>query len=213
MVCVYYFSPFCRSAAHYELSKTASFAHENRQVIRAKFATFQGAVHDMLRNEVDADQFRLFVKSQFPPGDCIPLPPAGWTEIFEAITRHGLWDYYHCSPLVHIVQRFGNCEMKERAQIYKQDLKAYIVVATLEDYIEADLEVADPPPAKRAKYDPHYHLMKWENPLIGHTLGYLDQVWDLFSYHYLVPDYPPTALVDRVYVALEEKVNESVSST
>ena len=216
MVRVYrYFSPFCWSAAHYGLSKAAFFAHENCQVIRAKFATFQGAVRDeLLQNGVDTEQLRLFVTNQFPPGNCIVPPSASLTEIMEAVTHHGLCDYFHYSPLVHIVQRFGGNDSKKWARIYKMYLKAYIIVATLEDYIEANLEVADPPPAKRAKYDPRfYHPVGWASEQTDHTLQYLREVWELFSSHYLVPDYPPTALVDRVYVALEEKVNASVSST
>ena len=211
MVRVYrYFSPFCWSAAHHELSKAAFFAHENCQVIRATFATFLAAVRDKLfKNGVDTEQLRLFVTNQFPPGDCIVPPSASLTEIFEAITHHRLWDYFHYSPLVHIVQKFGDDEMKDWVQTYKKHLKAYIVVATLENYIEDDLDVADLPPAKRAKYDPHYyHPVKWENALIDHTLQYLGEVWELFSSHYLVPESPPTALVGRVYMALGGKITK-----
>ena len=154
----------------------------------------------LFRIRVDIRQFRLFVIGQFPPGDCIPPLPTSLTEIFEAITRHGLWDYFHYSPLVRIAEKFGgsDSEIKGWVQTYKKDLKAYRLVTTVEEYIEADLEIADPP-AKRAKYDPRYYRpVEWKTEFIDHTLQYLAEVWELFSARYLVPDSPPTALLDRI---------------
>ena len=172
-----------------EQSKAAIFAWENQQAIRAKFADFQTKVCDKLsKNGVDIEQFRLFVQTQFPPGDFIPPPPAGFTEVFRAITYHGLWDYLHSSPLVHIANKFGasDPEMEGWVRTYKKDLKAYSLVAKLEDYIEADLDVADPPPAKRAKYDPRYYTpVEWKAKFINPSLQYLNEVWELFSNHYL----------------------------
>ena len=190
------------SAAHLKPSKTAVFARENRQAIMDKFAYFQTKVCDKLfKNGVDTEQVRLFVTSQFPPGDCIPPPPASLTEVFKAITQHGLWNYSHYSPLVRIAKAFGgdDREMEGWVQTYKQDLKAYNVVTTVEEYIETDLEIAGPPSAKRAKYDPRYYTpVEWKTKFVDHSLQYLAEVWELFSSHYLVPDSPPTALLDRV---------------
>ena len=110
-----------------------------------------------------------------------------------------------------IVQTFGanDPEMEGWVQTYQKDLKAYQLVTTVEDYIEADLDVPDPPeadldvadtpPAKRARYDPRYYTaVKWKTKFVDHSLQYLADVWKLFSSHYLVPDCPPTALLDRV---------------
>ena len=178
------------------------FARENRQVITAKFAAFQTKVcNKLFKNGVNTKVFRLFVTNQFPPGDCIPQSPTNLTEVFEAITHHRLWDYFHYSPLVQIVQTFGanDDEMESWVQTYKQDLKAYSLVATVEDYIEADLDNADTPPLDCAKYDPRYYTpVEWKTKFVDHTLQYLAEVWELFSYRYLVPDSPPTALLDRV---------------
>ena len=200
---VKYCSPFLSTAATtLELSKAVVFVHENRQAITAKFAAFQTKVcNKLFKNGVNIKDFRLFVTNQFPPGDCIPRSPTSLTEVFEAITHHRLWDYFHYSPLVRIVQTFGanDPEIESWVQTYKQDLKAYSLVATLEDYIEADLDVAGPPPANCAKYDPCYYTpVEWKTKFVDHSLQYLADVWELFSSHYLVPDCPPTALLDRV---------------
>ena len=159
----------------------------------------------LVKNGVDIEQVRLFVTNQFPPGDCIPPPPASLIEVFKAITQHGLWNYFHYSPLVRIAEKFGagDHEMEGWVQSYKKDLKAYSLVTTVEDYVEADLDPPPPtvdlPPANCAKYDPRYYTpVEWKTKFVDHSLQYLTEVWELFSYHYLVPDSPPTALLDRV---------------
>ena len=143
----------------------------------------------------------MFVTNQFPPGDCIPRSPTSLTEVFEAVTHHRLWDYFHYSPLVQIARKFGagDPEMESWVVTYEKDLKAYSLVATLEDYIENNLDVADPFPANVAKYDPRYSCpVEWKTNFLDHSLQYLAEVWESFSSHYLVPDSPPTALLDRV---------------
>jgi len=183
------------------LSRGVVFARENRQAIMGKFADFQTKVCEkLIKNGVDTQVFRQYVTNLFPPGDCIPPPPANMIEIFKAITYHGLWDYLHCSPLVQVVKKFCPNDHKIEGchQTYKKDLKAYCIVTTLNT--EADLEVADPPSKRKAaKYDPRYCApVEWKTKFIDHSLQYLTEVWELFSSHYLEPDTPPTALLDTV---------------
>ena len=190
------------AATSHKLSKAAVFARENRQAIMDRFAAFQENVCiKLIRNGVDVNKLRLFLANQFPPGDCIPPPPAGLRETFEAVTYHGLWDFFHFSPLVRIAKTFcdGDLEISHWVATYKKDLKAYSLVTTVEDYIEADLNITDPPPAMKAKYDCCYYCpVEWKTEFIDHSLEYLTEVWEMFSAHYLVPDSPPTALLDRI---------------
>ena len=190
------------ASGHQEPSKAAVFAHENQQAIKDRFADFQTNVcSKLLKSGVDTEEFRLYVINQFPPGKCIPPPPANLTEVFKAITHHGLWDYFHYSPLVRIAKRFGagDPEIEGWVQTYKKDVKAYSVVAKLEDYVESDVDVTAPQPANRAKYNPHYYTpVEWKTEFIDHSLQYLTEVWELFSSHYLIPDSPPTCVLDRV---------------
>lgn len=180
------------------------FALESQETITVRFAALQMKVCKRLSvNGVDTQEVRLFVINQFPPGDHIPPPSASLSEVFEAITYHGLWDYNHYSPLVRIVRAFGaeDTEMESWVQAYKKDLKAYLLVTTVEDYIEADLDVCHPPPVNCAKYDCRYYCpveLKLDESFVDHTLRYLADVWEMFSGRCLVPDSPPTALLDRV---------------
>ena len=187
------------------MSKSVVFACENRETIREKFADFQTNVCGRLEEVgVDINQFQLFVTNQFSPGYFIPTPPTSVKNIFEAITRNELWDYFHYSPLVRIARKFGSDDPKMEAWVekYKKDLKSYQLIATIEDCIEAELDTcADPPPAKKAKYDCRYLCpVKWKTNFIDHSLKYLAEVWELFSAHYLVPDSPPTALLHHIYI-------------
>ena len=80
-------------------------------------------------------------------------------------------------------------------QTYKQDLKAYQLVTTVEDYID----ITDTTLANRARCDPRYYTpVEWKTNFIDHSLQYLAEVCELFSSHYLMPDSPPTALLERV---------------
>ena len=179
------------------------FVHENLQAINSKFADLQTKVCDRLESGVDIKNFWLFVKNEFRPGDCIPPLPTTLTEIFEAITRNGLWDYFHYSPLVKIVKRYGagDTEMSDWIQNYRKDVKSYLLLAKVEDFFEPELDnYMEPSPAKKAKHDPRYCCpMEWKVDLVNHCcLHYLADVWEAFSSHYLMPDSPPTALLDRI---------------
>ena len=186
-----------------EQGEAAVFAFENRQVINEKFAVFLMNVRDkMLKNGVDIEKFWLFVVALFPPGDCIPPLPTNLSKIFEAITHHGLWDSLHYSPLVRIVRNFGagDPEMKALIENYKKDLRSYTLLTKIEDYIVSELVTsAEPLPAEKAKDDPRYCCpVEWKTDFYDHSLHYLTEVWEMFSDRCLLPDSPPTALLDRI---------------
>ena len=185
------------------LSKAAVFAIENRQALNGKFADLLTNVcNKMSRKGVDVGKFLLFVAALFPPGDCIPSPPTNMTKVFDAITHHGLWDSLHYSPLVQIVRKFGagDSEMEAWIENYKKDLRSYTLLTKVEDCIESELVTfAEPPPAKKAKQDLRICCpVEWKTDFDDHSLHYLTEVWEMFSDRYLLPNSPPTALLDRV---------------
>ena len=112
----------------------------------------------MLKNgNVDIKHFRLFAIALFPPGDCIPHSPTSLTDIFEAITHNGLWDFFHYSPLAKIVNKFGanDPDMNKSVQDYMKDLKSYNSMTKITDCIEFVL--ANPTEPLPAKYNPRYY--------------------------------------------------------
>ena len=156
----------------------------------------------MVEKGVNIETFQLFVVALFPPGDCVPQSPTNVTKVCEAITHHGLWDSLHHSPLVRIVRRFGagDPEMEAYVRDYKKDLKAYTIVASIEDCIECYLYTCtDQSRVDSAKCDLRYNCpVEWKTDFIEHSLQHLTEVWEMFSARYLGPDSPPTALIDRV---------------
>lgn len=156
----------------------------------------------LFKSEVDINEFWLFVVTLFSPGECIPQRPTDFIKVFAAITYHGLWDYFHYFPLVQIVKEFfdGDPAMESLVEQYQKDLKSYKVVASIEDYIEPELDAhANAPPEEKARCDPRYlRRVEWKTDFEDHTMNHLYDVWKVFSAQYLVPDSPPTALLDRV---------------
>ena len=195
--------PFFAVSPMENMSKYSVFVHENRQAINDKFFDLQMKVCERLENGVDIKKFWLFVKNQFRPGYCIPPLPTTLMEIFEAITRNGLWDYFHYTPLASIVKRYGvgDTEMEDWIQTYRKDLRSYLLLAKVKDFFQPEPDnYMVPSPAEKAKYDRDYYCpMEWKIDLIDHCrLQYLADVWEAFSGHYLMPDSPPTALLDRI---------------
>ena len=185
------------------LSKSAAFAIENRLAINGKFGHLLMKVCDkMIKNGVNVREFWFFVVALFPPGDCIPQSPTDFTEVFQAITHHGLWDSIHYSPLVRIIRMFGagDPEMEAWIREYRKDLRAYTIVTTIEDCIEYHLDTSTgQSQVDSAKYDPRYNCpVDWKTDYVDHSLQHLTDVWEMFSEQYLVPDSPPTALLERV---------------
>ena len=103
---------------------------------------------------------------------------------------------------MRIVRNFGagDLEMKAWIENYKKDLRSYTLLTKIEDHIVSELVTsAEPPPAKKAKYDHRYCCpVEWKTDFDDHSLHYLTEVWEMFSDRYLLPDSPPTALLDRV---------------
>jgi len=81
-------------------------------------------------------------------------------------------------------------------------VKAYAIVASIEEYVESNLatwQCTDQSEVDKAKHDPCYNCpVEWKTHFLDHSLQHLTDVWEMFSNHYLVPDSPPTALLDRV---------------
>ena len=78
-------------------------------------------------------------------------------------------------------------------------LRSYILLAKIEDFFEPELDTyVVPAPTEKVKHDPRYYCpAEWKLSLVEHCrLHYLANVWEAFSYHYLMPDSPPTALLN-----------------
>jgi len=164
--------------------------------------------------------FRLYLKNLFPPGDFIP-ESSSIDEIFEAVSHNKLWNYWNYSPLQNVVEKFvgDDQEMKLWIETYKKDLVSYKATTRLVDYIadvhsdpsgDDSLSDEDQPAGqelqsarqgqKPAKYDRKYYRklsITLEAKFTKHTLKYLDDLWKEFADLYNLP--PLATLLDCVY--------------
>ena len=188
----------------------ADITHQNEQNIKVKYSTLLINVRGRLQQKgIDVRDFRQFVIPLFPPGDCIPHS-ADLAEIFEAITRNGLWDFWNYRSLEGIVQHFGagDVEMSGWIKEYKADLAGFKACTKIANYLsvvdsdssfdESDSE--QPTSRKPAKYDHRYFRtlsLKLKANVTDRSLLYIDDLWSSVSECFLLP--PLSALLHHVH--------------
>ena len=161
------------------------------------------------QNGIDIGEFSLFVVALFPPGDCIPQTN-DLEEMFRAITRNGLWDFWNYSPLEEIVEKFGKGDPQLLLWVneYKSDLvgfKACTKIVTYLSDVESDTfdddsDAEQAAPVKQAKYDHRYYhrlSVKLKLNVANRSLSFIDDLWRSVSECFLLP--PLSALLDRVH--------------
>jgi len=178
----------------------------NYEKIKGKFAGLLTDVCEKLqKRDVNVDGFRLFVISLFSPGDCIPKS-SDLPQIFEVITRNGLWNYSHYSPLEQIVEKFAadDEDMKTLIKSYKNDLAGFKASTKILKYIEvveseSSLDDSDSEEPKQAKYDRRYYRklsIKLHERITDRSLMYIESLWESFADCFLPPI---TAMFDCVH--------------
>lgn len=152
---------------------------------------------------IKVEDFQFFLASLFP-SECIPKS-SSVHELFEAITRQKLWDYWNYYQLEQIVQEFvaDDREMISWMKTYQQDLKSFKATTKLIDHIpaaRADSEYMSLSAERQpARYDQRYYLslsIKLKIEFTDHTLLYIDDLWNEFADLYGLP--PRVALFDHV---------------
>ena len=189
--------------------EVAEVTDQNKRNITAKYATLLTKVYNRLQQkQTDVRGFRLFAVARFPPGNCIPLT-TDLEEIFEAITRNGLWDFLNYHPLEDIVHHFGEGDeqMKHWVREYKADLAGFKACTKIVDYLsevesdssfdESDSDLPTLP--KPARYDNQYYRklsLKLKVKVTDQSLSYIDDIWTSVSEYLLLP--PLSALLDHI---------------
>ena len=172
-------------------------AQRNKQKMEAKFAMLlTNTCRRLKEKQINIEDLQIFLISCFSPGECIPRS-SNINEIFGAITRHKLWDYWNYYPLEVIVQEFApnDPEITSWIETYRQDLESYKIVTKLIHHIESPLDEEQP-----AKYDKRYYQslsFKLKTEFTDHSLKYVDDLWNKFSNLHGLP--PRVALFDSIH--------------
>ena len=175
--------------------------------IKGSFATLVRKVTRKLKkSDVDMEDFRLYILNLFPPGDII-VDTVSVTDIFEAVSRHQLWDYLNYAPIEEIAKEFGGNDLELRGWIddYKSELAGFKATTKIVDYIKLcsdEKEIADSDQSLRediARYDRRYCrklTMKLKSRVTEKSLDYIDQFWRSIADHFLLPSL--SALLDSI---------------
>ena len=189
--------------------ETAEVTSQNKRIITTKYATLLTNVYNRLQQkQTNVREFRLFVIARFPPGDCIPQS-GDLGELFEAITRNGLWDFWNYQPLEDIVHQFGadDKQMEDWVNKYKADLAGFKACTKIVHYmavVESDSSFDEsdqdqPTQPKQAKYDrKYYHKLsvRLKVKVTDQSLSYIDDIWRSVSEYHLIP--PLSSLLDHI---------------
>ena len=193
--------------------EVAEVTSQNKRNITAKYATLLTNVYNRLHNKLqektlDIQEFRLFVIARFPPGDCIPQSE-NLGNVFEAITRNGLWDFWNYQLLEDIVHQFGgdDKQMEDWMNKYKADLVGFKICTKIIHYLrvvesDSSFDESDqdqPTQQKLAKYDRKYFRklsLRLKVKVTDQSLSYIDDIWRSVSEYLLLP--PLAAILDCI---------------
>ena len=117
---------------------SAKIVKENHAKIKGSYATLVRKVRSKLGGkDIDMKDFRLYILNLFPPGDLI-ADTISVADIFEAVSRHQLWDYSYCTPIEEIAKEFGGDDLELRRWIddYKSELAGFKATTKIVDYIK-----------------------------------------------------------------------------
>ena len=180
-------------------------SRRNLVKIKESFATLLKDVAGKLKTkELDLEMFHFFMVALFPPGMCIPQS-SKVIEIFEAVTRNGLWSYWHYTPVEKIVAEYApkDDEMKGWLDKYKKQLSGYKATTKIADAIKLysidELEEIDPSQRLTVTYDPAYLRqlsLKLNTRVTEKSLEYIDDLWVSLAEYFLLPSL--SVLLDKI---------------
>ena len=116
-----------------------AIVRENLETIRSKFAKLTVNVCKCLQEmKLNVTMVRLYLCSLFQPGDCIPKSEK-LDEIFQSISRQGLWDYSHFGPVEKVIREYaeGDAELNDHVEVYKKALTGFYLTTKIVDYMKA----------------------------------------------------------------------------
>ena len=174
----------------------------NKQKIEVKFASLLTNVRKKLREkQINPEELSFLANSIFLR-EYIPKS-SSVNEIFEAMNRHRLWDYWNYNLLEEFILHFAtdDSEAKAMMESYRRDLVSYKVTEKIVDHIDSFNETTGQEGQLKqlARYDQQcYHKLslKIKMNFTDHSLKYIDDLWNRFANLYSLP--PHAALLDHI---------------
>ena len=186
-----------------EDSGAGGIAQRNMEKIVGNFYKMLIKVRRKMREKpINAEDLKFFINGIFH-GEYIPNS-SDINEIFEAVNRHRLWDYWNYYPLENIVLVFAIDDPKLTflMETYRQDLESYKVTTKIIHHIAAvnAMPSEEEDHEQPARYDRRYYQtlsLKLNTRVTVRSLKYIDDLWNKFANLYNLP--PRVALLDHIH--------------
>ena len=167
----------------------------NENEIKALFSNLLADVRRALQSQSDISIVREFLTNLFR----FSLPEtSNFGELFTTVTVHGLWNYWHFSPLEELANHLlhDNQEVQGLIKAYKARLSGFYLTTRLIDYIMyMDLDDDDSDEEcdqlslklTTKEYRKMKVVLRLDRKISQVSLDYVAQLWQSFREEYEIP--------------------------
>ena len=184
------------------ISETMS--RSNLEDIKSRFANLLIEVKSALEaNHVAANDVRTVLVGMFTGSDNY-IPKTNLEEMFDAATRHNLWNYLHHSPVEKLLCRFLPDHVSLIRE-YKEHLSGYCTTTKLIDYIHCTNIDSRQPEGHNELSLASYTREQCQRLMVtldikrnitNLSLKYVQDLWERFAEEFNIPFL--TAVVDSI---------------
>ena len=204
--------PGSPSAVHPHIPSTVAVARRNIRKIQGKFSTLVTKSCKRLQSrETDVDEVQTFLIVMFSSpssrdgSDTVTTvveSTKSLEEIFRALSKYRLWDYFNYFLLQSIIEEFANDdnELNGMMEQYQQDLTGYVLALRIQEYLDAthptvatsdseksgDEVVPTVPPQQKRKLFKKLSV-KIDANVTDHSLSYVTSLWQSLAKQFVLP--------------------------
>ena len=192
---------------------SVAVAQHNITMIQGKFAILVTKSCKRLQNirEINIEDIQMFLitiySSPNSKDGCdmvtsVVESAKSLREIFQALSKYGLWDYLNYSLLQRIIKEFAHDdkELNDMMEQYQQDLTGHILALQIQTYLDAthykltpvysenlgdEMISALPPQQNSALFKKL--TVKVKANVTDHTLGYVEDLWESLAKQFALP--------------------------
>ena len=152
---------------------------DSKEMTSSQFRLFLGNLYSC-GGKMNGDQFlRKLLKSS-----------ASVSEMIEALTVEGEWDFMNYYVLESIIEEYGDNRTKEMMEQYERDLNAYTFVTIIKDHLDA--VSLEHPTHKVLPIPPEelFSLLKVKVKgvnITDHSLKYVSDLWESLRNQFSLP--------------------------
>ena len=177
----------------------------NEDKIKADFSGLLLEVQSSLEPKYDVTKVSQFLANFL---ECDLPETTDYDKLFRAVSRSGLWNYQHHSPVEQLMYHFlpQDQELKSLLKAYKASLSGFNLTTKLIDYIEyqnlsadddSDEECDQPSPKLTIQqYRKIKFVLQLDRRISDLSLNYVVELWRSFAEEYDIPSL--TAVLHKI---------------